>query len=63
MTLLAKAMIEAGLDPAAIKKALPEVVKSYDGATGHIEWDARGQRVNPPMDYFIYKDGKLQPLS
>jgi hypothetical protein len=39
------------------------VVKSYDGATGHIEWDARGQRINPPMDYFIYKDGKLQPLS
>ena len=62
LTVLAKAMIAAGVDPAAIKKALPEVVKGYDGATGHIEWDARGQRINPPMDYFIYKDGKLQPL-
>lgn len=60
VTLLAKAMIAGGTDPAAIKKALPEVVKDYDGATGHIEWDSRGQRINPPMDYFEYKDGKLQ---
>jgi branched-chain amino acid transport system substrate-binding protein len=60
MTLLAAAMNQAGTDTAAIKKALPEVAKNYDGATGHIEWDGRGQRINPPMDYFAYKDGALQ---
>ena len=60
MMLLAKAMIAGGTDTVAIKKALPEVAKTYDGATGHIEWDDRGQRINPPMDYFSYKDGKLQ---
>jgi branched-chain amino acid transport system substrate-binding protein len=60
ITLLAKAMIAAGTDPAAIRAALPEAAKGYDGATGHIEWDSRGQRINPPMDYFEYKDGKLQ---
>jgi branched-chain amino acid transport system substrate-binding protein len=62
LMLLAKAMIAGGTDPAAIKKALPAGVKGYDGATGSIEWDDRGQRVNPPMDYFIYKDSKLQPI-
>lgn len=62
MMLLAKAMIAGGTDPAAIKKALPEAVKGYDGATGAIAWDDRGQRVDPPMDYFLYKDGKLQPI-
>ena len=62
MTLLAKAMIAAGTDPAAVKTALIAAAKGYDGATGSIEWDSRGQRVNPPMDYFEYKDGKLQPL-
>jgi branched-chain amino acid transport system substrate-binding protein len=62
ITLLAKAMIAGGTGPAAIRTALPEVAKGYDGATGHIEWDSRGQRINPPMDYFEYKDGKLQPI-
>ncbi len=62
MMVLAKAMIAGGTDPEAIKKALPEVVKDYDGATGQIEWDDRGQRINPPMDYFEYKDGALQPM-
>jgi branched-chain amino acid transport system substrate-binding protein len=63
MMLLAKAMIAGGTDAAAIKKALPEVVKTYDGATGHIEWDDRGQRINPPVSYFEYKGGQLQPIS
>ncbi len=62
MTLLAKAMMAGGSDAAAIKKALPEVAKDYDGATGHVEWDDRGQRINPPMDFFEYQDGKLQPM-
>jgi branched-chain amino acid transport system substrate-binding protein len=63
MMLLAKAMIAGGTDAPAIKKALPEVVKTYDGATGHIEWDDRGQRINPPVSYFEYKGGQLQPIS
>jgi branched-chain amino acid transport system substrate-binding protein len=63
MMLLGKAMQKAGTDPAAIKAALPEVAKTYDGATGHIEWDSRGQRVNPPMDYFLFKDGKLEKIA
>lgn len=61
MMLLAKAMQAAGGDdPAKVKAALATVVKGYDGATGKIEWDDRGQRINPPMDLFEYKDGKLQ---
>jgi branched-chain amino acid transport system substrate-binding protein len=60
MMLLARAMQQAGDDPAAIKAALPAVAKTYVGATGQIEWDERGQRINPPLDYFLYKGGKLE---
>jgi branched-chain amino acid transport system substrate-binding protein len=61
LMVLAKAMNAAGGDdPDAVKKALPEVVKDYDGATGHIEWDDRDQRINPPMDYFEFTNGALQ---
>ena len=64
MMLLGLAMQQAGTtDTKAIKTALPEVTKSYDGATGHIEWDDHGQRINPPMDYFVYKDGTLVPIA
>ncbi len=63
MMLLGLAMQKAGTDVAAIKAALPEVAKTYDGATGKIEWDARGQRINPPMDKFMFKDGKLQSFA
>lgn len=62
MMLLALAMQQAGTDTKAIKAALPLVTKTYDGATGHIEWDDRGQRINPPMDYFVFKDGQLVPI-
>ena len=60
MMLLAHAMQQAGTDPAAIKAALPTAAKGYTGATGTVEWDARGQRINPPLDYFLFKDGKLE---
>ena len=63
MMLLARAMQQAGADPAAIKAALPAAAKGYDGATGQIEWDARGQRINPPLDYFLYKGGKLETVA
>jgi branched-chain amino acid transport system substrate-binding protein len=62
MMLLGLAMQKAGTDVPAIKAALPEVAKTYDGATGKIEWDARGQRINPPMDAFVFKDGKLEQI-
>ena len=58
---LAKAM-ESGTDAEAIKAALPEVVKSYEGATGRIVWDERGQRVDPPVEILEYKDGAFQLL-
>lgn len=63
MMLLGLAMQKAGTDVPAIKAALPDVAKTYDGATGKIEWDARGQRINPPMDKFMFKDGKLVAIS
>lgn len=30
---------------------------SYDGVTGHIEFDSNGDRVNPPSTVFIVRDG------
>ncbi len=63
MMLLARSMQQAGIDTAAIKAALPSAAKGYDGATGRIEWDARGQRINPPLDYFLYKGGKLETVA
>jgi branched-chain amino acid transport system substrate-binding protein len=62
LMLLAKAMAAGGTDTASIKKALAEVVKDYDGATGHIAWDDRGQRIDPPMGYFAYENGALQAI-
>lgn len=58
LTVLAKAIAAAGsADPAAIAKAMPGAVKAYEGATGKIVWDARNQRVDPPLDIIVYKDG------
>jgi branched-chain amino acid transport system substrate-binding protein len=62
MMLLARAMQQAGTDTTAIKAALPAAAKGYDGATGPIEWDARGQRIDPPLDYFLFKGGKLETV-
>ncbi|MCB8878065.1 ABC transporter substrate-binding protein [Acidisoma silvae] len=61
MTLLGLAIEKEGTTAADIKKGLPEAVKGYQGATGSIDWDARGQRINPPMDYFVFRNGALQP--
>jgi branched-chain amino acid transport system substrate-binding protein len=60
--ILARAMKDGGVDAAGIKKALPGVVKAYDGATGRIQWDERGQRVSPPIEFVEYKDGKFALL-
>jgi branched-chain amino acid transport system substrate-binding protein len=49
-------------DPA---KYLPELQKiSYDGATGHIEFDAKGDRKDAEMTIFrMGKDGKIAPVA
>ncbi|WP_176082759.1 ABC transporter substrate-binding protein [Martelella sp. HB161492] len=59
LMVLAKAMEKSGTEPADIAKALPEVVKDYQGATGTIVWDDRGQRIDPPIDVITYEDGKF----
>ncbi|MBS0320318.1 MAG: branched-chain amino acid ABC transporter substrate-binding protein [Proteobacteria bacterium] len=48
-------------DPA---KYLPEMHKiSYDGATGHIEFDEKGDRKNAEITIFTLKDGKVTPIA
>jgi len=48
-------------DPA---KYLPELQKiSYDGATGHIEFDEKGDRKNAEMTIFQMKSGKVEPIA
>jgi len=48
-------------DPA---KYLPELQKiSYDGATGHIEFDAKGDRKDAEMTIFQMKAGKVDPVA
>jgi len=48
-------------DPA---KYLPELQKiSFDGATGHIEFDAKGDRKDAEMTIFQMKGGKVEPVA
>ena len=48
-------------DPA---KYLPELHKiSYDGATGHIEFDDKGDRKDAEITIFQMKDGKIDPIA
>ncbi len=48
-------------DPA---KYLPEVAKiSYDGATGHIEFDEKGDRKDAEMTIFQMKNGNVEPVA
>ena len=47
-------------DPA---KYVPEIQKiSYDGATGKIEFDEKGDRKNAEITIFTLKDGKVTPV-
>ena len=47
-------------DPA---KYLPELQKiSYNGATGQIEFDEKGDRKNAEITIFTLKDGKVEPV-
>src|SRR4029079_1385550 len=46
-------------DPA---KYLPEIAKiKFDGATGHIEFDDKGDRKDAEMTIFQMKGGKVEP--
>jgi branched-chain amino acid transport system substrate-binding protein len=48
-------------DPA---KYLPELAKiSYTGATGKIEFDAKGDRKDAEMTIFTMKGGKIEPVA
>jgi branched-chain amino acid transport system substrate-binding protein len=48
-------------DPA---KYLPELHKiSYDGATGHIEFDDKGDRKDAEITIFQMKNGKVDPVA
>jgi branched-chain amino acid transport system substrate-binding protein len=60
--LLIEAMKKANsVDPA---KYLPELAKiSYDGATGKIEFDDKGDRKDAEMTIFTMKEGKIAPIA
>src|SRR5512141_2812856 len=60
--LLIAAMQKAdSADPA---KYLPELQKiSFDGATGHIQFDDKGDRKDAEITIFTMKDGKLDPIA
>ena len=60
--LLIEAMKKANsVDPA---KYLSELAKiSYEGATGRIEFDEKGDRKDAEMTIFTLKAGKLEPLA
>ncbi len=48
-------------DPA---KYLPELAKiSYDGSTGHIEFDDKGDRKDAEMTIFQMKNGQVEPVA
>jgi len=60
------AIIEAmkkadSVDPA---KFAPEIFNdSFDGATGHVEFDSKGDRKNAEMTIFKLTDGKVKPIA
>ena len=48
-------------DPA---KYLPEIAKiKFDGATGHIEFDEKGDRKDAEMTIFQLKNGNVEPVA
>src|SRR5206468_3815232 len=58
--LLIAAMQKANsTDPAKYLPSLASI--SYDGATGHIEFDSKGDRKNAEMTIFEMRNGKVDP--
>ncbi len=49
------------VDPAKYLPALASI--SYDGATGHIEFDEKGDRKDAEMTIFQLKDGNVVPVA
>ncbi len=64
MMLVALAMKQCGqtITGECIYKNLFEVVKTYKGVTGLIEFDQDCQRNNAPLIKMVYKDGQLQTM-
>ncbi|MEO9135592.1 MAG: branched-chain amino acid ABC transporter substrate-binding protein [Casimicrobiaceae bacterium] len=62
VNLLIAAMQKAdSVDPAKYLPALQKI--SYDGATGHIEFDDKGDRKDAEITIFQMKDGKIDPVA
>jgi branched-chain amino acid transport system substrate-binding protein len=60
--LLIAAMQKANsTEPARYLPALSAI--SYDGASGHIEFDEKGDRKNAEMTIFIMKSGRIEPVA
>lgn len=60
--LLITAMKQAdSIDPAKYLPVLKQI--KFDGATGHIEFDAKGDRKDAEMTIFTAKSGKIIPLA
>ncbi|MEO8038380.1 MAG: branched-chain amino acid ABC transporter substrate-binding protein [Betaproteobacteria bacterium] len=60
--LLISAMQKAdSVDPAKYLPALKAI--SFDGASGHIEFDDKGDRKDAEMTIFTMKDGKIVPVA
>ena len=60
--LLIAAMQKANsTDPAKYLPSLQAI--AYDGASGHIEFDAKGDRKNAEMTIFEMKNGKVEPIA
>jgi len=59
--LIAAMQAANSVDPA---KYLPELAKiNYDGASGHIEFDEKGDRKNAEMTIFTMKNGTITPVA
>ncbi len=60
--LLIAAMQKAdSTDPAKYLPALAKI--SYDGATGHVEFDDKGDRKDAEITIFAMKSGKVEPVA
>ena len=59
--LIAAMQAANSVDPA---KYLPDLAKiNHDGASGHIEFDQKGDRKNAEMTIFTMKNGTITPVA
>ena len=57
---VALAMRQGGVSAGDIRANLMKVVETFDGATGKVKWDDRGQRIDPPTDFTKFTGGKFE---